>query len=292
MITIVKQNNKNVGAGEQGSRGAMALFSSAPPLLRSSAPLLLFAALALFGCASTDETKQMQSSIGFISNEQSQSKREMNQFKREMNTKLSTIAKEQESLRSQFINLSTTIENNNDKIRTMHGKLDELDHQLQTYWKDTKAEITALKTEMPKPQAPAQSTQTPLRPDNTKYEAIYKEAFDAFQKAAYDDAITKLSDFIMAYPGTPLVSNAYYWLGESYLNLKNYEKAIVNFQEVVDKYPKSDKASRALLSQAEAFGSVKDEKSSVTILKKVIELYPKTEEAVIAERKLRSLGLR
>ncbi len=74
------------------------------------------------------------------------------------------------------------------------------------------------------------------------------------------------------------------------MNIRNYDQAILNFQEVIEKYPKSDKVPRALLSQAEAFNYFKDKKSSITILKKIIELYPKSEEAVIAERKLRSIG--
>ncbi|MCX5812866.1 MAG: tol-pal system protein YbgF [Proteobacteria bacterium] len=243
--------------------------------------------LSLFGCASTDEITILKSNIISISND-------LNQLKGETNTKLFAIAKEQESLRKQLMGVSTSVENRDDKNRTLLGRIEELDHQLQTYWKDTKAEISALKTGNVKPPIIDNPTQTSIIKEivDPKYETTYKEAFDKFQQGAYEEAAVKFSDFINVYPGTPLISNAYYWLGESYLNLKNYEKAIVNFQEVIDKYPKSDKASRALLSQAEAFGIIKDPKSSKTVLKKVIELYPKTEEAAIAERKLRNLGLR
>ena len=101
-------------------------------------------------------------------------------------------------------------------------------------------------------------------------------------------AVTKFTAFTETYSGTPLASNAFYWIGESYMNLKNYDKAILYFQEVIDKYPKSEKAPRALLSQAEAFRLTNDKKSANTLLKRVIELYPKSEEAVIAERKLRN----
>jgi tol-pal system protein YbgF len=247
--------------------------------------IVFLVALFISGCASTDEITILKSNIVSMSND-------LNQFKGETNTKLFAIAKEQESLRKQLMGVSTSVENRDDKNRTMLGRIEELDHQLQTYWKDTKAEFNALKTGGIKPPTIDQPAQLPVKEIDPKYEAAYKEAFDKFQQGTYEEAAVKFSGFIGTYPGTPLVSNAYYWLGESYLNLKNYEKAIVNFQEVIDKYPKSDKASRALLSQAEAFSSVKDTKSSKTVLKKVLELYPKTEEAAIAERKLRNLGLR
>ena len=247
--------------------------------------LPLFMALALTGCATTEETTQLRMNTMSISND-------LDQFKEEVNNKLTAITKEQENLRRQFIGFSSTSENREDKLRSILGRIDELDHQLQTYWKDTKAELTILKAQNIKGQVPVKPMQPSPVPDNIKYETAYKEAFDAFQKGSFDEAVDKFSGFISGYPESPFVSSAYYWLGESYMGLGNYEKAIVSFQEVVDKYPTSDKASRALLSQAEAFAKAKDEKSSITVLKKVIELYPKTEEAAIAERKLRSLGLR
>jgi tol-pal system protein YbgF len=244
-----------------------------------------FIIVTLFSCASTEEAAQLKNSVNFMSGD-------INQFKNEINVKLFNIVKEQESMKKQLMSLSSSVEGRDEHARNIRGKLDELEHQLEVYWKDTKAEINALKTGNIKPPIIDKPAQTPAREMDPKYEATYKEAFDKFQKGSYDEAAIKFSDFINVYPGTPLVSNSYYWLGESYLNLKNYDKAIVSFQEVIDKYPKSDKASRALLSQAEAFNSIKDAKSSKTILKKVIELYPKTEEAAIAERKLRNLGLR
>ena len=246
---------------------------------------ILVGMLSLTGCATTEDTSRLGKDITSAYNE-------FYEFKSDMNAKLLNITKEQESIRKQLISLSTAAENREDRMRTIDGKIAELDYQLQTYWKDVKAEIAIIKAGNIKSQTQSQQIQTQPQPEDVKYDIVYKEAFDAFQKGSFDDAITKFSDYIASYPNTPLVSNAYYWLGESYIGVKNYEKAIVNFQEVIDKYPKSDKASRALLSQAEAFGSVKDEKSSITILKKVIELYPNTEEAAIAERKLRNLNLR
>jgi len=242
-------------------------------------------AISLFSCASTEETSMMKNNIYSISND-------LNQYKIETNAKLSAIANEQENLRKQIAGLSTSVTNKDDKNRTMLGRIEELDHQLQLYWKDTKAEINALKKGNVKLPVMENITEIPVKEIDPKYEAAYKNAFDKFQQGNYEEAAVNFSDFINNYKGTPLASNAYYWLGESYLNLKNYEKAIISFQEVVDKYPKSDKAPRALISQAEAFRNIKDLKSSKTILKKVIELYPKTEEASIAERKLKNLGLR
>ncbi len=257
--------------------------------LSSSQPLIfcsIIIALLLTGCATTQETSQLRSNMSSVYND-------LSQFKTDMETKLSAITKEQENLRRQLVSMATAVDSRDDKIKTILGKLDELDHQMQTYWNDMRTELAAMRSGKARQQGSSQQIPAALKqPDGAKYEGMYKDGFEAFQNGSYEDAIKKFSDFIATYPETPLVSNAYYWLGESYMNLKDYEKAIINFQQVIDRYPKSEKAPRALLSQAEAFSNVKDEKSSITILKRVVELYPKSEDAAIAERKLRGLGLR
>lgn len=239
--------------------------------------ILILLMLSFFGCASTQETSQLRSGMSSISNE-------FDQYRNGMNAKLANIARETEILSKQLINLSSSIDNKEDKIKTILGKLDELEHQLNTYWNETKSEIKLLKKGSGK-------TQTTPQLAETDYEAIYKEAFDAFQKGMYEESIKKFSEFIESHGGTPFIPNAYYWIGESHMMLKNYEKGILYFQEIIDKYPKSEMAPKALLSQAEAFNSINDKKSSITILKKIIELFPKTEEATIADRKLSALGL-
>jgi tol-pal system protein YbgF len=272
--------NKIQGSRGQGVKGSRKNHSTTR-ILESLNPqifiILSLVMIGMFGCASTEETTELKSSITSIYNE-------FNLYREETDKKLSNIVKEDENIRKQFINLSNSIDSREDNTKIIMGKLDELEHQLRTYWNETKSEINLLKKGGSK-------TQIVPQLGRTNYEAQYKEAFDTFQKGMYEDSIKKFSEFIESNAGTPLIPNAYYWIGESYIMLKNYEKAILYFQEIIDKYPKSEKAPRALLLQAQAFNSVNDKKSSITILKRVIELFPKTEEAVIAERKLRALNL-
>jgi tol-pal system protein YbgF len=242
---------------------------------------VVFAAL-LTGCATTDETSQLRRSIGSLQGE-------LLQLKQETDTKLSAMSRENEATSKQVVNMYSSMESRDDKIKGLMGKIDELEYQLRTYWAETKSALSAAKKPDSKPAGQTTQEQKPgQQAVDVKYEDMYKDAFEAFQKSQYDEAIKRFSAFIELYGSTPLVSNAYYWIGESYMNLKNYDKAILYFQETIDKYPKSEKAPRALLSQAEAFRLTNDKKSSITILKRVIELYPKTEEAIIAERRLRN----
>ena len=248
------------------------------------AVIIIVIALAAAGCATEEQTTQLESNLSFLQND-------LYSFKQETNAKLAQLSKDNENVGKQVVSVYAAVESRDEKIKSIMGKLDELEYQLRTYWNETKTMLSAQKKPDATPVVSGPAAEPGSRADNAKYESAYKDAFDSYQKGAYDEAIIRFTRFIESYGGTPLIPNAFYWTGESYMNLKNYEKAIVAFQEVIDKYPKSEKAPRALLSQAEAFNQTKDKKSSITLLKRIIELYPKSEEAIIAERKLRNLNI-
>jgi len=240
-------------------------------------PLLLIA-LFLFGCASGGEVSQVKQDVTSIYTEQTN-------FQEKTDARLSNLERAVGSsdagIRKQVVDLSVGNESRDEKIKTILGRLDELESQLHSYWEDTKAQLR----EMKKARAGTanQNGEAKGAPED-----LYKQGFDAFQKGAYTDAVSLFTQFVQQNATEPLAPNASDWMGETYMSMKAYEKAIVQFQEVVDKFPKSDKAARAMLRQAEAFAAIGDKKSSTTALKRVIELFPKTEEARLANRALRS----
>ncbi len=238
--------------------------------------ILIVSAICLVGCATTEETTRLQTSLNSLT-------QEFYQFKDDTTGKVAALTRETEGLRRQLLAIHSSTDDREDKLKGILGKVDELEHQLQTYWSETKTEISALKK--------GGGVPGPVKPGAADPDTLYRLAFDAYQRGAFDESARRFEEFVKAFPEHQLAPNAYYWTGESYMNQKNYEKAIVTLQEIVDRHGKSDKVPAALLSQAEAFAALNDKKSSMTILKKVIELFPKTEEAVIAERKLRSLNL-
>lgn len=252
-------------------------------------PLCLFLP-TLLGCASTSEVGDVRRDITTVYQEFRSSKdstdARLSKIERDVAALSKSVRSIEELARKQFLDLSVSSESKDEKIKTILGKLDELDSQLRAYWSETKGALKELRGTKA---AAASQKKAPSVPQ-VNYDELYKQAFDAFQKGLYQDSVRVFSEFVATFPDTPLVPNAHYWMGEAYMNLKDQEKAIVSFQEVVDKYPNSEKAPRALLRQAEAFGELGDKKSSTTLLKRVVELYPKSDEARIAERLLRNLG--
>lgn len=252
-------------------------------------PLFLFGLIA-FGCASPGDVTQVRQDVSTVYDEQTSYKEKTDARLARMEKDIKDLQKmvgtPEAGLRKQVVDMSLSDQSRDDKIKAILGRLDELESQLRTYWEETKTEMKDLQKQMA---APPEASQT--APARANAEGVYKQAFDAFQKGSFDQAIALFTDFVKENQDSPLTPNAYYWMGESYMSGKNYEKAIVQFQEVVDKFPKSDKAGKAMLRQAEAFSALGDKKSSTTLLKRVIELFPKSEEARLAERKLRSGGL-
>ena len=236
--------------------------------------LVFLITIIITGCTSTEELTMINRNIASIEND-------IKTYKEQNNMRIETVLKDNDAIKKQIADLSIQLNNNDEKIRSILGKIEALEFQLKTFYQETKSEQNALKK-------PGDiKTEVVARPEDKNYEVRYKEAFDLFQKKVYHDAIKKFSEFIASYSGTPLIPNAYYWLGECYMGIKDYEMAILNFNEVIKKYPNSEKAPRALLSQADAFFNLKEKENAIIALKKVKQLYPKSEEAKIADRKLR-----
>jgi len=115
---------------------------------------------------------------------------------------------------------------------------------------------------------------------------LYEKALRSFREGKYEESIEGFKSFVKTYPKSDRGDNAYFWIGDSYMALKQYEQAILSFQDVVKKYPKGNKVPNALLRQAQAFLEIKDKTSAEVLFKKVVKNHPGTSEATIAQKKL------
>jgi tol-pal system protein YbgF len=150
----------------------------------------------------------------------------------------------------------------------------------------TQQKKTATPAEISKPaQQPVIQKVTPKSPEQLLYDNIYV----IYREGRYQEAIEGYRDFLKKYPRSDLADNAQFWIGESYMNMKQFEKAILSYQEVIKKYPKGNKVANAMIKQALAFYEIKDKTSARLLLKKVIKKYPNSNEAKIAKNKLKTI---
>jgi len=118
---------------------------------------------------------------------------------------------------------------------------------------------------------------------------LYDRNLDFYRQGKYADAISGFNDFLKKYPNSELADNAQFWIGGSFMALKEYKQAILAYQKVIEQYPKGNKVPGAMLLQATAFAELQDNTSATLLLKKILREYPDSSEAKIAESKLKRL---
>ena len=117
----------------------------------------------------------------------------------------------------------------------------------------------------------------------------YRAAKQVYDNNDFNTARERFQKFIKEYPKSNNADNAQFWIGETYYREKWYEKAILEYQKVIEKYPKGNKVTASLLKQGFAFLNLGDKTNARLILSELIKKYPKSNEAKIAERKLKGM---
>ena len=136
-----------------------------------------------------------------------------------------------------------------------------------------------------KPETPPTAAVEP----KTKESELYDKSIALYRDGKYEEAIVGFRTFLKTFPKSDRADNANFWIGESYMALKQYEQAILAYQEVIKNYPKGNKVPSALLRQGFAFLEIKDQTSAKLLLNRVVKNHPNSSEAKIAQKKLETL---
>ncbi len=239
--------------------------------------------------------KNLDSKLAAISNSQAESVAEINKIKDEIQTLTGRIEENDHLLRRAVEKDTTEVDLMKASLADLAERVAEVEDETKKLTQYLGLELAVKKEKdispLPSPEA-EQSSAGPLTPSKepvSPEEKLYETTLDIYNKGEYEKAIAGFKDFLKKYPDSNLADNAQFWIGESYMSLKQYESAILAYQEVIKKYPKGNKIPNALLRQALAFYEIKDKISSRLLLKKIIKQYPDSSEAKIAEIRLKSL---
>jgi tol-pal system protein YbgF len=228
-------------------------------------------------------------------------------------------------VRSGQVNLRTDIDEVQEQIRRLNGRLEENERLLKRAVErdlgdqDTMRAGVATMSErlatlestveqqqrylnlppvQPKPGAAAEQPSPAVKPGTapsaavepkTKETELYDKSIALYRDGKYEEAIEGFKAFLKTFPKSDRADNAHFWIGESYMAVKQYEQAILAYQEVIKNYPKGNKVPGALLRQAFAFLEIKDQTSAKLLLNRVVKNYPSSSEAKIAQNKLATL---
>ena len=119
---------------------------------------------------------------------------------------------------------------------------------------------------------------------------LYALSLDMLSAGKPAEARALLEQFLGRYPGSSLVPNAMYWLGETWYSEKNYPKAILAFKDVTAKFPAHSKAAAALLKTGMSYMNMKDVDNAVFYLRTLVDEHPDSDPARQARQLLTELA--
>jgi len=114
--------------------------------------------------------------------------------------------------------------------------------------------------------------------------ALYDSGMQSFEARNYQEALRSFTDFTKTYGSHKLVSNAWYYVGESNFQLNRFGEAALAYDTVITKYGTSQKAPGAYLKQALAFSKMGQKDAGDARLKELIRKFPNTPEAARAKQ--------
>lgn len=239
--------------------------------------ICLFSFLAIFtGCATQQDLNTLKFQVDALQTRVTQMESKNAERQRFIDQSL----KQQAELHNQYQEMQT-------QLAAMQGSLDQLSASAgltpggggQTRIANLEKEIQSLRDSLqnklaaPTP-APAQKN-------------LYETGLDRFKAGKYDDAVLDFKIFINQNPDSPLVGNAYFWMGESLFAQTKYDDAILNYDTVVKKYKNNDKVPDALYKEGMAFFKMGDKDTGTLILQQVVKDYPKSDAAQKAKKALK-----
>lgn len=146
---------------------------------------------------------------------------------------------------------------------------------------------TTAVTEQPAGSASASSPARPVTADTAQ--ALYDAGMSSFNNRQYTQALKAFTDFTTTYAKHNLVSNSWFWQGESNFQLKNYAAAALAYEKVISGFANSNKAPAAYLKQAMSFIQLDKKDAARERLNQLLQKYPKAPEATRAKQVLSTL---
>ncbi len=280
--------------------------------------IILSAVILLTGCALQQDVVTLDDRLAQAEKRYSDSELKNKKLEERLDEYRKANEHNEKELRSRTAGQNADIDQLQEEIRTLRGKLEETDYLLKqkinafeqlNEQRETKLEtldkasnsnkdrIARLEqylnfdsTQPARKKKSVSGTTSGKQGKHKLSEAdAYAAAKQAYDKDDFDAAREDFQKFIKEYPKSKNADNAQFWIGETYYREKWYEKAILEYQKVIEKYPKGNKVTASLLKQGFAFLNLGDKVNARLILSELIKKYPKSNEAKIAGRKLKGM---
>jgi tol-pal system protein YbgF len=256
--------------------------------------LALFLTLSL-GCASL-------STAGLFSDDEAHQK--ITVLKQQIQGMEERVAQMENTARSQGVSMLSQLDALKSELATLRGQIEVHAHDIETTQKRQRDLYVDLDSRLRKLEnvgvvaadtpgqadsaKPASSDQTPVGAVVADESKAYDAALGLFKAGNYQGAIDGFQGFVGAHPNSQLAPSAYYWIGNSYFNLRDYKNAIASQEKLVSQYPNSAKVPDALLNIASCQQGMGDASAAKKTLGSIVAKYPLSNAAELAKKRLAS----
>lgn len=249
----------------------------------------------LSACASQNDLSYVQGQVSQLKQESQTIKQQSAGSYSEMTQYREDIARLRGSINELQYNYQSAIKRLDMEDSLQVSKSNDLENRIARIEKYigleapvTRKSVPAVK---PAPVQPSTSSSKTVaskpRPEKAAMsENLLSEGLLLMEKKDYNSARERFKEFMSKNPDSPKVSDAQFYLAESYYEEQWYEKAILEYQVVIAKYTKSAKRPAALYKQGLAFEQIGDKANARARYRDVVNLYSKTPEARLAKKKL------
>ncbi len=195
-----------------------------------------------------DEIRTMHAEIDKIEDRSKKLKNEFREFKTDVSKKISTIESASPKNINKISDDAYIINNLSKEIE--FNTVEGASKVISTAASDTQ------KYEIP-PEVAYQNAYITLKRKNTSGQVDYDKAQNDFET------------FIKQYPQSVLVGNAYYWIGQIYMQQKSYNKAAIEYLNGYKATPTSGRAMHNLIGLADALMQLGKTKEVCSTLNKL-----------------------
>ena len=122
--------------------------------------------------------------------------------------------------------------------------------------------------------------------DGVAEQRAYDAALDFFKRGDYQGAINGFGSFVKAYPRSPLVASAQYWIGNAQYAKRDYRASIATQRQLLKEFPDNSKVPDAMLNIASAQADMGDSAAARRTLEELIAKYPKSDAGARARQRL------
>jgi tol-pal system protein YbgF len=136
---------------------------------------------------------------------------------------------------------------------------------------------------------PATSSAAPASPEQVAVRRAYDSAIAAYKAGDYQGAIATFDGIVKRFPRDALASNAQYWIGDSWFNLRDFRSAAAAQRVLIANYPESPKIPDALLNLGSSYAALGDASNARKTLEDLVARYPQSDAAEKGKARLARL---